>query len=212
MAKENGEKTQDEHDTAEASDDQRLSSSTETLIKNHVGYAVVAGALPFPLVDIAAITAIQVDMIKQIARQYSADFDEERGRSVVTSLIGATAGVTLGRVGASLLKSIPVVGSLLGIGSQVALSGASTYAIGKVVDLHFAQGGDLSNLDAKAFRTRFAEFVKTGSGLAQKMGQKKSRADVLATIEKMKDLRDAGAITAEEFEETKKKLLDELSL
>jgi uncharacterized protein (DUF697 family) len=150
-------------------------------------------------------------MIKQIAQTYGASFDEERGRSVVTSLLGATAGITLGRLGASLLKGIPVVGSILGIGSQVILAGASTYAVGKVVELHFSKGGTLGNLDAKAFRQRFAEFMRVGRGLAERMGRKKGKAEVMETLEKLKELRDKGAISEAEYEETKQKLLDQLA-
>ena len=95
----------------------------EKIVMNHVRYSMVAGAMPFPLVDIVAVSAIQVDMIKQLADLYGVDYSQERGKSLTSSIVGATFGNFLGRAGASLLKFIPGIGTILGIGSQVLFAG-----------------------------------------------------------------------------------------
>ena len=35
---------------------------TDTIIQDHIGYAMAAAAIPVPLVDIAAVTLVQLDM------------------------------------------------------------------------------------------------------------------------------------------------------
>ena len=40
---------------------------------------MIAGAIPVPLVDIAAVTAIQLDLIKELADHYDVDYSRERG-------------------------------------------------------------------------------------------------------------------------------------
>ncbi|MBD3425699.1 MAG: hypothetical protein GF409_00550 [Candidatus Omnitrophica bacterium] len=47
--------------------------------------------------------------------------------------------------GASEARAVPGIGTLLGIGSQVILAGASTYALGKVFQYRFENDGTLYN-------------------------------------------------------------------
>lgn len=182
----------------------------DQLIRQHVGYALVAGAVPIPLVDIAAVTVIQIDMVRQLAKHHGVDFDQARGRSLIASLIGATGGHLLGRLGASLVKGIPGVGSLLGIGSQVVLAGASTYAVGKVFDDHFSRGGTLANFEAGSWRGAFDRFFAGGRSVAERMRKKQGSDDVVGTLAKLKELKDSGAISEQEYEETKASLLQKL--
>ena len=96
-----------------------MSEKIDDIVKSHVIFSMTAGAIPIPVADIAAVTAIQVDMIRQIAKEYNVPFDENIGKSIASSLAGAS----LARIGASAVKSIPAVGTLLGVGTQVLLSG-----------------------------------------------------------------------------------------
>ena len=54
---------------------------TDTIIRRHVGFAMIAGAIPVPLVDIAAVTAIQLDLMKELANQYNVDYSQRTGQS-----------------------------------------------------------------------------------------------------------------------------------
>jgi uncharacterized protein (DUF697 family) len=185
--------------------------AVEKIIRKHVGYSMVAGALPVPLIDIVAVTAIQMDMLKQLATVYRVDFSEERGKSIVSSIMGATFGTVAGRFGASLVKAVPGIGMLLGIGSQVVFAGASTYALGKVFQSHFEENGTFFNLNMDSMKEKFRGFMDKGSRVARDMRRKRSEEDVFATIEKLKDLKDKGAVTEDEFEKTKKDLLEKLT-
>lgn len=205
--------TEDEHAEAEseARTEKPTDEAVEKIIRRHVGFSMVAGAIPAPIVDIVIVTAIQMDMIRQLAGVYGVDYNEERGKSISASIMGATAGTLVGRVGASVVKAIPVVGWLLGIGSQVIFSGASTYALGKVFQSHFKKDGTMFDFNTDKMKDRFASFFERGKKVAENMRDKPSEDDIVATIEKLKELKDKGAISEDEFESSKKDLLDKLT-
>jgi uncharacterized protein (DUF697 family) len=48
------------------------SANSSSIIKSHVVGSMGGGAIPIPFIDVVAVTAIQLDMIKQLARFYSA--------------------------------------------------------------------------------------------------------------------------------------------
>ena len=192
-------------------EEKALQQRSDSIITQHVTFSMIAGAIPFPLVDIAAVTAIQMDMLKQLAATYGIDFNVERGKSLATSIMGATLGSFIGRLGASALKAIPGIGTLLGIGSQVVFAGASTFALGKVFQAHFESNGNLLTIDLDEMKKQFEAFLKKGKKFAENLKGKQKEEDVFATIEKLKELKDKGVITEKEFESTKKELLGKIS-
>ena len=206
-----GDTKQEKARSEEERPDKPDAAEIEQIIRQHVAFSLVAGAVPAPVIDVIAITAIQVDMLRQLADRYHVDFNEERGKSIAMSLMGATVGTFLGRVGASVVKVIPGIGTLLGIGSQVILAGASTYAIGKVFQGHFDADGTMFDFDLEKMRDRFRDLFEKGKGVAEKMKGKQTEDEITATIARLKDLKDSGAITEEEFEKSKKELLEKLT-
>jgi uncharacterized protein (DUF697 family) len=151
-----------------------------------------------------------MDMLQQISKIYDVDFNSERGKSLVSSLLASTIGINLGRMGASVLKVVPGIGTILGIGSQVILAGASTYAIGKIFQNHFQNNGDLFNFDVDSMISKFEDFLEKGKKVAEDTQKSTNKTDILETIDKLKELRDKGVITEAEFNKTKKELLDKL--
>src|SRR5262245_10265043 len=89
-------------DTAAPPDDR-----ADAVIKRHVVYSMLSGGIPVPVVDLAASTAVQLDMLKQLAAVYEAAFDARSSRAFVASAMAALAGNATGRLGASLLKAVP---------------------------------------------------------------------------------------------------------
>ena len=186
-------------------------TQAEQIINDHMGYAMIAGAIPVPLVDVIAVTAIQMDMLKQLAELYEVDFNQERGKSLIASLVGSAIGTSIGRMGASALKAIPGIGTLLGIGSQVILSGATTFAVGKVFQTHFQNRGNLFDFNFEAMQNAFEEFLNIGKNVAKEKEEHQSKEDILNTIAKLKELVDSGVITQEEFQKTKEELLSKIA-
>lgn len=189
---------------------EELEKKADLIINTHLGFAMVAGAIPVPVVDLIAVTAIQLDMLQQLADLYEVDFNNERGKSLVSALVGSAIGTTLGRMGASAVKSIPGIGTILGIGSQVVLSGATTFAVGKIFQSHFQNNGTLFDFNVDSMKIKFEEFLNIGKRVAEKKEKEQSEDDIILTIEKIKTLMDKGIISKEEFEKTKKELLNKL--
>jgi uncharacterized protein (DUF697 family) len=178
------------------------SKSSDDIIKTHVIYAMTAGAIPVPVADFVAVSAIQYDLIQKVAEFHSVDYDSNRGKTLATSIAGASAT----RLGSSIVKALPGVGTLLGIASQVVISGATTYALGRLFDSHFANKGTLDNLNTDLVRAKYREYVEKGKEYAKNLKKNFSKDDVLSTIEKLRELKDSGAISEAEFESLKEKL------
>jgi uncharacterized protein (DUF697 family) len=60
----------------------------DAAIREHVGYAVAASAIPIPIADVLAVTAVQLDLVRQLARLYAADYDEAWGKATLAALTG----------------------------------------------------------------------------------------------------------------------------
>jgi uncharacterized protein (DUF697 family) len=179
----------------------------DLIIRNNMIYATALGLIPIPWVDVVAVTAVQLNMIKSICDEYDIDFSEAAAKTFITAL----AGSTFARLGASLIKSIPVVGTFVGGASMAVLSGASTYAIGKVFKKHFEEGGDLNNFNVDSWRKFYEDMFQEGKQEAQKVEENKSNyQEVFVKLEKLAQLKEKGIITNEEFQKKKDELLKSL--
>ena len=142
------------------------------LVKNYVITSMGFGMIPLPLFDLVALVGTQVKMVHGLAKDYDVPFKQEVVKSLVISLLSGAVGVG-GVIGmASLTKSFPVIGSFIGGATVSVLSGALTYAVGKVFVQHFEQGGTLLNFDPKKMREHFKRELKEGKEVAQGLKDK----------------------------------------
>ncbi len=192
--------------------------NSDAIIERHVYWAVGAGLIPLPVVDIAAVTAIQVDMLKQVCTFYKIDYSEESGKTWITALVTSTMSSFLARLGASAVKAIPLVGTILGTTSMAIISGATTWALGKAFANHFENGGTFSNMDKEKVKEIYEEQVKEGKKIAKSLKEKylklietpagkekqKKAADKIKELDEMKA---NNQITEEEYEKMKKEVL-----
>jgi uncharacterized protein (DUF697 family) len=186
--------------------------SADSIIKNHMIWSMGAGFIPIPIADLFAVSAIQLDMIRQLAKLYEVDFKQTEGKAMISALTGTG----LARLGARAVKFIPGVGSMLGGITLAALSGASSYALGEVFKKHFETGGTFLDFDPARLKKYYDEKFEKGKEVAadiQKTQQQKeessSGVSIIDKIKELSDLKNAGAISQEEFEILKKKLLAE---
>jgi uncharacterized protein (DUF697 family) len=179
------------------------------IIQYNVLWAMGAGAIPIPILDAAAVTMVQLDMLKQLCKVYGLDYEERSGKNTISAI----AGSTLASIGASFIKAIPGVGSLLGGISMVALSGGSTYAMGQVFVNHFESGGSVFNFDINRSKKVYEEEFEKGKEYAsslQKTEKTSSKAETFAKLDKLVQLKKSGVITEAEFNQKKAELLKEL--
>ena len=136
------------------------------IVRNHVAASMAVGLVPIPLVDFVGVTGIQLNMLRSLAKAYSVPFSKDKGKNVLTSLIGGGASLPIGVAFGSLVKLIPVIGQTTGALAMPATTGAMTYAVGKVFIQHFASGGTFLTFDPEAVRAYYAEMLKEGEGVA----------------------------------------------
>lgn len=186
----------------------------ESVVKTHVLISSGAGLVPFPIVDIAAVTAVQMEMIKQIAALYDIDYPRHFNKSLITALTGSI----FARVGASLIKVVPILGSAIGGVSMAIMSGASTYALGQVFIRHFENGGTFEDFDPSTMKKVFSEEYEKGKTKAEQWKQEKeatetppdSDSDLLEKLKQLGELKESGVITEEEFQKMKANLLKDM--
>lgn len=150
--------------------------AAQKIVKQYMMWAMGAGLIPFPLLDVAAIAGVQLKMLKEIADAYEVPFSEHRGKSIISALVGgvATPGLAFGTAG-SLMKAIPLVGQTAGMVAMPIFAGATTYAVGKIFIQHFASGGTFLDFDPEKVRAHFEELFTEG---------KEKAADAKATAKK----------------------------
>ncbi len=148
-------------ETCEKSEKEKLCEA-KNMIKNYTLMSVGAGMVPVPLVDMVALTGLQLKLLCGMSKIYNVKFSKSAGKSVIGSLLGGFLPVAAARPFGSLLKAIPVIGQTVGAISMSLLGGATTYAIGKVFLQHFASGGTFLDFDPEKVRTYFAEQFQEG--------------------------------------------------
>lgn len=181
------------------------------IIKNHVGFSLGAALMPMPGIDLLAVSAVQLNMLRTLAKLYGISFVDALGKNMISAVVGSSAA----RLGASLIKAIPGVGTIIGELSMPALSGASTYALGKVVANHFHRGGTLEDLDLQKARKGYKSEIENGKIAAEEVArtEKPAQNNTDATMEKirkMSEMKDSGIITEEEFKQLKDRLLAQI--
>jgi uncharacterized protein (DUF697 family) len=132
-------------------------AAAEKTIKKYMYWSVGAGLIPVPLVDLAAVTGIQLKMIADLAKQYNTKFSKQSTKAILSSLVGGGVTAEGGPIAASLVKGIPLIGQTAGALTMPAVAGASTYAIGKVFVAHFESGGTLLDFDPDKMRAYYAD-------------------------------------------------------
>ena len=129
-----------------------------------------AGLVPVPVVDVAAVAGVQLQMLRRLSEIYEVPFSDNMGKSIIASLAGSVipaSTATTATIGlASLVKGLPGVGTVIGALTMPVFSAGSTYIIGKVFIQHFASGGTLLDFNPPDYR----EFIKNLSeGMSDRM-------------------------------------------
>lgn len=186
------------------------SEEADSIIKNHMIWSMGAGLIPVPIADLFAVSAIQLDMIRQLAKVYEIDFKQTEGKAYITALTGSS----LARLGARAIKFIPGVGSVLGGVTMAVLSGASSFALGEVFKKHFETGGTFLDFDPQRLKKYYDEKFEKGKEVAKEVQEENEKSkssnsgSIVDKLKELADMKDKGIITEEEFLALKKKLIE----
>ena len=152
-------------------------ASADGLVANYALGSLAVGAIPFPVVDLVALSGLQLKMLHSLAKLYGVDFSEQLGKSLIASLIGGgvplSVATHLAALGRSLVKTLPGVGTAAGMVGMSVFGGASTYAVGKVFIQHFESGGTLLDFDPKRVKDYYAQQFEKGKETLKKAAPKK---------------------------------------
>lgn len=130
--------------------------AAEKIVRKFVLLSIGAGAIPFPIFDIAASVVLQLKLIQELSDLYGVDYREDLARNAIGTCITTSAGLMIGsRIGSSLAKFFPGAGTKFGIVRTATFFGVSTHISGKILIMHFEAGGSLLNLDPVAMRAHF---------------------------------------------------------
>ncbi|MCH8566701.1 MAG: YcjF family protein [Balneolales bacterium] len=140
------------------------------IVKKYMLWSLGAGLIPFPLVDIATVTGVQIKMVSELSKIYNVEFSENRARNVISPILSSVTAKTFaaGTVG-STIKAIPIIGTLVGSITMPLFSSAFAYALGQIFINHFEKGGTFLDFDVEKNKENFAEMFKKGKNVASEL-------------------------------------------
>jgi uncharacterized protein (DUF697 family) len=143
-----------------------------SLVDRFAMWAGVAGLIPVPIVDLIAIGGLQLQMVRRISQIYDVPFAENRGKAIISSLVGSAVPTSSALGAAEVLKALPLIGTAISAFVMPALSAGATYAVGKAFILHFSSGGTLLDFNPPDYR----EFLKSHKEMWEKRIPKSGNA------------------------------------
>jgi uncharacterized protein (DUF697 family) len=139
----------------------RLNQAMST-VRNYAMGSMAVGLIPVPVLDLAALTSVQLKMLHKLAGLYEIEFSKELVKSLVGALLGGVIPVTAATSLASLIKIVPVVGQASGTISMVAMGSSGTYAVGSVFIEHFESGGTFLTFEPEKVKEKFKTLFEEG--------------------------------------------------
>lgn len=155
----------DTHQDAHEEVQPTMDANQETvngIIKRYTLISTASGLVPLPLWDLAALAGVQLKMIQELGNLYNLKINNNAGKATLGVATTTFFASSVTGLGASILKIIPGVGTLLGNAAFYGYAAASTYAVGKVFNQHFASGGTMLTFSPEkmkeAYRNHFNDY------------------------------------------------------
>ncbi|CAK8716746.1 hypothetical protein KKHLCK_05880 [Candidatus Electrothrix laxa] len=150
-------------------------ATPDSIIKKHIIFSMGVGLIPVPMLDLVAITGVQLNMVRKLAEMYEVPFNDHKVKSTLSSLVGGGVTVPVARTLLSLTKMIPVAGQVIGFVTMPITAGATTFAVGKVFNKHFASGGTFLTFDSEKVRVYYNSMFEKGKDVVAEMKDARKR-------------------------------------
>ncbi|MEM9260575.1 MAG: DUF697 domain-containing protein, partial [Bacteroidota bacterium] len=102
----------------------------DAIIRRYTLLGTVTGLIPTLGLDVAAATAVQTKMIKDMADVYEYDIDDQLLRTAITTGIASLGGRILTEIATMVANTISPLKAILGSATQAAVAGFLTLEIG----------------------------------------------------------------------------------
>lgn len=139
-------------------DHQANEHTANNIIYKYTAISTGAGLIPVPFLDLLALSGVQLAMLNELGKLYNYKFEEHRMKSIIGVLVTSLPANALIKTTSTIFKIVPFVGPILGGISGYIYSAASSYALGKVFNAHFASGLSLLSLDVEKMKQEFQAF------------------------------------------------------
>ncbi|MDR0929471.1 MAG: YcjF family protein [Oscillospiraceae bacterium] len=147
----------------------------EEIIRRNAYGATALGIVPIQGVDFIGVTALQLNLVRQLSKLYGVPFKEGLARKIITSVVGGAVPAVLASPVSSVLRKVPLIGLPLCIATSPALNGWSTYAVGKMFAKHFASGGNFETINLTTMKRDFKQaYSNARTWLGDKIGGRKA--------------------------------------
>lgn len=110
------------------------------IVERYANFSAVGGAIPIPLANAAAITAIMVRMVRSLSNHYGVPFERNRTRSVVIALMGGALPTGFATIATTTVSYFIPGLNLVGLAVSSVTSGAYARSIGQLYIEHFENG------------------------------------------------------------------------
>ena len=108
------------------------------------------------MLDVAALGALHVALIREITEYFGAEFSEHAARNIV---IAIAAGLIPGSIGSAIgrkvLQALPFMTHGLGLATMSAFSAGVSYGLGVLFIRHFEAGGTLDSFNVEDLHRLF---------------------------------------------------------
>jgi uncharacterized protein (DUF697 family) len=136
-------------------------AAAAAIVQDHAALAMVSSLVPVPFVEFAAVSAIHLNMIENLTREFGLDFRPDKARAIIAAIVSGYASRYIGSlVTGSFAKFFPGLGSIIALVTLPSVAGSLTYALGRVFVRHFEMGGSLLDFDCGQAKPGFLQEVE----------------------------------------------------
>ncbi len=162
------EATMDEGPVATEDSGSGLEAAARGTVKYYAAWSFGAGLVAIPVVEMMLVVGVQVQMLRKLSDIYGVKFSEHVVRNTLMALFGGLAAETIGAgVALPLARSIPGIGSILGLFIMPAFAVASTCAVGEVFVQHFEKGGTFLDFKPSSVKDKFSRAYNAARAAAR---------------------------------------------
>lgn len=151
-----------------------LSPKAASIVKKWSQWSVAGGLVPLPIVDSLLISGAQIAMIRELCGHYEVPFEKKVAIAVASGLVGGAATTTVAQVATrTIVRGMPVIGTIFSLTAEPALSYATTYGIGHAFIKHFEADGTLETFNPREVGQSLSEHIEKGKQAFKKMASKR---------------------------------------